>query len=153
MTASKWRRTGTFVLAFCAVLITCLLVMAAISRAQAVHSTVFTWTASSSTGISPTTGLPTPATYNAYKQAGCTGTFVKLNTAPIVAATFTDTGMADGELNCYLFTASVTSSSGVVSESAQSQSETVRIVTPTSPTITPGTAAVTPPTKPVGKPT
>lgn len=111
------------------------------AHAQAqVHSTSFIWTVSTSTG----------ATYNAYKQPACTGAFVKLNTSPIVAATFTDTGMADGEINCYLFTA-VIIVNGVNSESAQSQSEVCRVVTPISPVITPGQLAVAPPTKPVVK--
>lgn len=104
------------------------------SYAQAAHSTVFTFVASTSTG----------ATYNAYKQAGCAGAFVKLNTAPILTASFTDTGMADGEINCYLFTAVITVA-GVASESAQAQSEIARVVTPVTPTITPGQAFVGPP--------
>jgi hypothetical protein len=106
-------------------------------KAQAAHSTTFTWVASSSAG----------ATYNAYKQAGCAGTFVKLNTAPIIAASFTDTGMADGEINCYLFTAVVGTS-----ESAQSQSQVARVVTPITPTITPGAAFVGPPGAITSKP-
>lgn len=110
------------------------------AHAQAVHSNTFIWTVSTSTG----------ATYNAYKQAGCSGAFVKLNTAPIIAATFTDTGMADGEINCYLFTA-VIIVNGVNAESAQSQSDVMRVPTPTFPTLTPGQIAVAPPTKPVVK--
>lgn len=109
-------------------------------QAQATHSTVFTWTASTSTG----------ATYNAYKQAACAGPFVKINTAPITGLTFTDSGMADGETNCYLFTAVIVVA-GTTSESLQTQSEIAKIITPVSPTVTPGTAFVAPPTKPIAK--
>lgn len=112
------------------------------SYAQAAHSTSFTWVQSTSLN----------ATYNAYKQVGCTGPFVKLNTAPILTASFIDTGMADGEINCYVFTAVITVA-GMASESGQAQSEIARVVTPITPVITPGQAFVGPPghvtTKPV----
>lgn len=111
------------------------------AKAQAVvHSTTINWILSTSTG----------ATYNAYKQAGCAGAFVKQNTVPIIAASFTDTGMADNELNCYLFTASIIVS-GTSFESSQIQSEVIRVLTPTFPTVTLGQTAVAPPTKPVVK--
>lgn len=110
------------------------------AQAAPVHSTTVVWILSTSTG----------ATYNAYKQPGCTGSFIKQNTAPIISASFTDTGMADNELNCYLFTA-VIIVNGVNSESALTQSDVVRVLTPTFPTITPGQLAVAPPTKPVIK--
>jgi hypothetical protein len=95
--------------------------------AQSTHSNALSWGASTSTG----------ATYNVYKDHGCAGAFVKLTTAPIAALTYTDAGMADGEVNCYLVTAAVGAG-----ESAQAESTVVRAVTPT---VTPGQAAVAPP--------
>lgn len=117
----------------------CILFLLAVTPAfaQAAHHTDFTWTSSSTIG----------ATYNAYKQAGCTGAFVKINTAPILISAYTDSGMADGEINCYLFTSVLGTS-----ESNQANSEVIRTVTPVTPTITPGAAFVAPPTKPIAKP-
>src|SRR6267142_49886 len=88
-----------------------------IAQAQAAHSNTFNWTASTSIG----------ATYNVYKQPACTGVFVKVNTVTITGLTFTDTGMADGEINCYYVSAVVGTS-----ESLQSQSIIFRLVTPSS---------------------
>lgn len=103
-----------------------------VAQAQAAHTNTITWTPSTSTG----------ATYNVYKQPACTGIFVKVNTVAITGLTFTDTGMADGEINCY-YTSAVVGTS----ESTQAQSTIMRAVTPsfTPPTqviVVPPVAAV-----------
>lgn len=86
--------------------------------AQAAHQNVISWVASASTNV---TG------YNVYRASGsCTAAFTKLTPNPITALTFTDTGMADGAVNCYLVTA--VSPGG---ESPQSMSQTVLLTTPT----------------------
>lgn len=68
--------------------------------AQAAHTVTLSWTA-------PVSGTPTG--YNVYKLAGVCGpslpNFTKLNSAPITALTFTDTGLADGVTACYQVTA------------------------------------------------
>lgn len=103
---------------------------ALVASAQgAPHATTLAWLASPSTG----------ATYNVWKQPACTGVFVKLNTVAVTALTFTDTGMADGELNCYYVSAVVGTS-----ESTQAQSEVKRVITPS--TTPPTQVIVIPPT-------
>lgn len=65
--------------------------LAVLAQAQAAHSSTFTWAA--------VTGAQG---YNLYKAPGsCTATFVKVNSTPITLLTYTDTGMLDGEVNCY----------------------------------------------------
>jgi hypothetical protein len=82
------------------------------------HQTVLNWAASPTTTV---TG------YNVYKAPNsCTGIFTKLTATPVTGLTFTDSGMLDGAVNCYLVTA--VSPSG---ESPQSMSQTVLVVTPT----------------------
>ena len=70
------------------------------ARAQTTsHSNAFTWTASTSAGI---------VGYNVYKFAGAcspTAAFTKLTATPQTALSFTDSGMADGAVNCYYVTA------------------------------------------------
>ena len=96
------------------------------------HSNTLTWTASAST----VTG------YNVYKFAGvCAGTplasFTKVATN-ITALTFTDSGLADGAVNCYFVTA--------VSATGESQSSGTQQLT--SPIYTANTNPG-PPGKPV----
>lgn len=63
--------------------------------AQGTHSNVISWEPSPSVGVG----------YNLYKSAGqCAidgAVFRKINAVPLTATTFTDTGMVDGEVNCY----------------------------------------------------
>lgn len=104
-----------------------------------VHSNTLKWAASPTTAV-----LPATIGYNVWKQSGCAGTFVKVNTVVIPTLTFVDTGMIDGEVNCYSVTTVLTESSGVT-ETTVAQSETTRCVTPS---VTPPTAKfVLPPGK------
>lgn len=112
-----------------------LLLCAVSAQAQTVHSNTFAWTASTGT----------VAGYNVYRFAGsCVGTplssFTKLSAAPQTALTFTDSGMADGAVNCYYVTAVGTDANKTESQS----SGTLQCVTPTF------TANVAPP--PAGRP-
>lgn len=84
-------------------------------KAQAAHATTLTWLPSPSTG----------AVYNVWKQAACTGSFTKVTPVAITGLTFVDTGMVDGELNCYYVSAVVGTS-----ETTQAQSNIKRCVTP-----------------------
>lgn len=96
------------------------------SEAQVVHSNTMTWTAP--TGVTVTG-------YNVYRAAGsCTATFTKLTSTPITALTFTDSGLADGAINCY-YVSSVNASG----ETPQSMCPMLLLTTPTS------VAALTPP--------
>lgn len=55
------------------------------------HKTALTW--ASVTGASG---------YNVYMAPGsCTGTFTKINTAPVAISAYTDVGQLDGEVRCY----------------------------------------------------
>ena len=106
------------------------------AQAQAAHQNTIAWTA-------PTV---TVAGYNVYRFAGaCTGTplssFTRLTATPITALTYTDSGMADGAVNCYYVTAVGTDANKTESQS----SGTEQCTTPTF------TANVAPP--PPGKPT
>ena len=106
------------------------------ASAQTVHSNTITWAASTGT----------VSGYNVYRFAGaCVGTplssFTRLNPTPITVLTWTDSGMADGSVNCYYVTAVGTDTAKTESQS----SGTLLCVTPTF------TANVAPP--PPGKPT
>jgi hypothetical protein len=112
------------------------LLLAASMFAQGTHSNTLTWTASTGT----------VAGYNVYRFAGgCAGvslsSFTKLTATPVIALTFTDSGMVDGAVNCYYVTAVGTD----VAKTESQSSGTVQCVTPTF------TANVAPP--PAGKPT
>jgi len=72
---------------------------------------------------SVTAGAPT---YNVYKDHGCTGTWVKLNATPLTATTYTDTGLVDGEVNCYTPTATLPGQA----ESPVGGAGVLRVVTP-----------------------
>src|SRR5258708_35632963 len=113
-----------------------LLFCAGAARAQTTHSNTLNWAPSTAT----------VAGYNVYRFAGpCAGTplssFTRLTLTPITALTFTDTGMADGAVNCYYITAVGTDPAKTESQS----SGTEQCVTPTF------TANLAPP--PPGKPT
>jgi hypothetical protein len=66
--------------------------------ATTTHSVTLTWTASTTTG----------ATYNVYKIVGPCGAmtgFAVLNTVPITALVYTDSGVTAGVTYCYTVTA------------------------------------------------
>lgn len=112
----------------------CLAVSAASTKAQSqVHSNTLNWAPSPTTAV-----LPATIGYNVWKQSGCAGTFVKVNIAVISGLTFVDTGMLDGEVNCYSVTTILTESLSVT-ETGIAQSEISRCVTP-SVSVTPPTA-------------
>lgn len=85
-------------------------------RAQAAHSAVIKWSASPDAAANPTLG------YNVYRfqgtcPTGTTPTFVKVNAAPITALTYTDSGLALGNV-CYYVTAVLNGVESVPSASA-----------------------------------
>lgn len=94
--------------------------------AQSVHSNTLIWPA-----------VPNVNNYNVYKApASCTGAFTKLTTTPISVTTFVDTGMVDGEVNCYY----VTSIASTGAESVRSNEQLA-----TTPTNFSGPVSVPPP--------
>jgi hypothetical protein len=82
-----------------ALLFTFLFLLVVLARAQTAHQAVLTWTASSDAAANPTLG------YNVYRlSASCpkqgTSGFTKLNSAPVMALTYTDTPLPVGNV-CY----------------------------------------------------
>jgi|SRR5882724_5221151 len=108
------------------------------AQAQTPHSNTITWPASTGT----------VSGYNVYRFVGsCTGTplssFTRLNPAPVtVLLTWTDSGMADGAVNCYYVTAVGTDAAKTESQS----SGTLQCVTP----MFTANVAPPPPGRPVG---
>jgi 2-keto-3-deoxy-6-phosphogluconate aldolase len=98
--------------------------------AQGTHTITLTWPTSSSAGV---TG------YNVYKFFGAcpaAGTaFTKITATPIIATTFSETGIADNVTRCYHVTA-------VAAAGESSPSGTIQITTPT---FTPSAAVLLPP--------
>jgi hypothetical protein len=102
------------------------------AQAQVVHSNALSWPASPATG----------ATYDVWRAPGsCTGTFSKINTVPVTALTYVDSGMADGAVNCYYVTASVNGVPSVASAKWLA----------TTPTIVPAPPVTPPPGSPSGQ--
>ena len=95
-----------------------LLAVAAIpSRAQSTHKAVLTWTASTDAAANPTLG------YNVYKfqgtcPIGTTPTATKLNTSPVTATTYTDSGLTVGASVCYFVTSTLNGAESGPSASA-----------------------------------
>lgn len=108
---------------------------AVLAQTAPVHSNTISWAASTGT-ISG---------YNVYRFVGsCAGvplsSFTKLTVTPITALTYTDSGMADGAVNCYYVTA-------VGTDPAKTESQSSGTLQCTTPVFT---ANVAPP--PAGKP-
>lgn len=85
-------------------------------RAQAAHSAVIKWNASSDAAANPTLG------YNVYKLVGAcpasgTAGFAKVNSTPISALTFTDSGIGVGPV-CYYVTSTLNAAESIPSNTA-----------------------------------
>jgi hypothetical protein len=111
------------------------LTLTGISQSQAAHSNTITWAASTST----------VSGYNVYRFAGaCAGTplasFTRLTATPITVLTYTDSGMADGAVNCYYVTA-------VGTDAAKTESQSSGTLQLTSPIFTANVAPT-----PTGRP-
>lgn len=109
----------------------------ALGLAQTTHTVTLNWT---------DTANPVGTTYNAYrKPEACAGAaaFAKINTAPITAKTYTDSGVAPGTY-CYHVTAvsSISAIESTPSNTAGAVAENP-IVPPTGLTITVAIATVT----------
>ena len=118
-------------------LILFILCCATSTSAQTVHSNTITWAASTGT----------VSGYNVYRFAGaCVGTplssFTRLNPTPITALTWTDSGMADGAVNCYYIAA-------VGTDAAKTESQSSGTWQATTPTFT-ANVAPPPPGRPAG---
>lgn len=81
------------------------------------HSNTISWTGITGAG----------ATYNVYKDHGCTGTFAKANTSPLAVLTYVDGSLVDGELNCYTVTATLPG----IAESPVGGAGVLRVLSPT----------------------
>jgi hypothetical protein len=84
--------------------------------AQAARKAVVTWNASSDAAANPTLA------YNVYKLAGAcpasgTAGFAKVNTSPVSALTFTDSGIGVGPV-CYYVTATLNGAESIPSNTA-----------------------------------
>ena len=113
----------TMWLALCAV--------SAVSSAQTTHQVVLNWTASADAAANPS------LTYNVYRLNNACVTpvgtnYVKVNTAAITTATFTDTTVTVG-VYCYYVTAVLNGAESVPSNTAQA---TVLPKAPTAVTVT-----------------
>jgi hypothetical protein len=100
-----------------------LAVTAAPARAQT-HNVALTWTASADAAANPS------LTYNIYRSSACSGTFAKLNTAPVAATTYLDSAVLPGTY-CYQATAVLAGVESVPSNQAVA-------VVPAPLTLTPG---------------
>lgn len=130
---SRFSKNSTVILG--AVLVLALLVLHL--EAQTTHTVTLNWLDSVN---------PAGTTYNAYrKPEACTGTaaFVKINTTPITAKSYTDAGVAPG-IYCYHVTAvsAISAAESTPSNTAGAVAENP-IVPPSGLTITVAIATVT----------
>lgn len=82
---------------FSAVLFLAVALLAWPARAQ--YSVKLSWTASSSAAANPS------LTYNVYRASTCPGFFSKLNSNPVAATAYVDSGAGSGAAYCYQVTA------------------------------------------------
>jgi hypothetical protein len=94
-------------------------VLVCASPARCQHNVQLTWLASPDAPANPS------LTYNVYRSPTCNGSFTKLNSAPVVATSFTDTNVVPGSY-CYQVTSLLSGVEGAPSnQSAVVAAQTV----------------------------
>jgi Rhamnogalacturonan I lyases beta-sheet domain len=97
--------------------------LASVSASAQSQSTYLSWVASASAASNPS------LTYNIYRASLCSGTFVKINAAPVTATSYLDDQPAPGSY-CYEVTAVLSGSESAPSNTAAA---TILPIQPQSP--------------------